>query len=99
MKSPYYKNFYANLSEDEIEAKIREEGFEPKRFHNASGDIYEPHKHSETAFLAFLEGSMKVKVGDQTYLCQKGDKLIIPGNTVHSAVVGKDGCTFFWDEK
>lgn len=95
----YFPNFYSILSEDEIEAKIREEGFEPKRFHNSPGDIYEPHQHSETALIAYLVGSMKVKVGDKNYICRKGDKLFIPGNTIHSAVVGKEGCTFFWDEK
>lgn len=98
MTDYHYQNFYSNLSDVEIEEKMREEGFEPKRFHNGPGDVYEPHQHPETALLAFLDGNMKVKVGEERFNCQKGDKLVIPGNNVHSAVVGKDGCNFFWSE-
>lgn len=95
----YYKKFYQNLSEGEIVQKIKEEGFDPVKFSNGPGDIYSPHQHQETKLLAFLEGSMTVKVADQTFECDVADKLIIPGNIKHSAVVGDAGCTFFWSEK
>ncbi len=42
---------------------------------------------------------MEVKVGEETFQCKPGDKLIIPGDTKHSAIVGHDGCEFFWSEK
>lgn len=95
----YFKDFYAGLSEEETEARIREEGFDPMKYHNNPGDVYALHQHPETKLLAFLEGTMEAKVGEETFSCSKGDKLIIPGGVPHSAVVGKDGCIFFWSEK
>ncbi len=95
----YQKNFYINLSETEIEKKIEEEGFTPMKYENEPGDIYPLHQHPETKLLAFLEGTMEVKVGEENFSCATGDRLIIPGNTPHSAVVGPDGCIFFWSEK
>jgi hypothetical protein len=49
--------------------------------------------------LAFLQGGMQVTVGGQSYRCQAGDKLLIPGNIEHSAVVDPGGCVYFWSEK
>lgn len=96
----YYKQFYKELQEEEeIEKSIKEEGFDPIKFHDQAGFVYSPHQHPETKLLAFLSGSMKVNVGEESLSCQKGDKLIIPGNTPHSAVVGSHGCIFFWSEK
>lgn len=95
----YHKNFYSGLTESEIEKKIREEGFDPMKYENGPGDIYPLHQHPETKLLAFLEGSMKVKVADETFNCEKNDKLLISGNAPHSAVVSPIGCTFFWSEK
>ena len=42
---------------------------------------------------------MEVRVGDETFQCKAGDKVIVDGNVKHSAVVGPEGCTFFWSEK
>lgn len=95
----FYKNFYANLTEVEIEKSIRNEGFNPIKFENDPGDNYSPHQHPETKLLAFLDGEMEVKAGEENFSCRKGDKLIIPGNTFHSAIVGPTGCTFFWSEQ
>lgn len=95
----YFTNFYRNISDEGIEERIRQEGFEASRYHNNPGDVYDPHQHPETTLLAFLDGSMKVKVGKETYQCNKGDKLVIPGNVIHGATVVKDGYTFFWSEK
>ncbi|MBI2051340.1 AraC family ligand binding domain-containing protein [Candidatus Roizmanbacteria bacterium] len=95
----FSQGVYKNLSEEEIAKKLQEEGFDPIRFENNPGYIYPRHKHPETKLLAFLKGSMEVKVGGETYYCEAGDKLIVPGDTLHSAVVGPHGCEFFWSEK
>jgi len=42
---------------------------------------------------------MKVRVHNEDFNCYPGDKLIIPGNCEHSALVGSEGCSFFWSEK
>ncbi|QQS44475.1 AraC family ligand binding domain-containing protein [Candidatus Roizmanbacteria bacterium] len=91
--------FYKNLSDEEIEHHIKKEGFVPLRISNAPGYVYSPHEHPETKLIAVLQGELQVVVQNQKYLCKKYDKIVIPGNITHSAVVGKEGCTFFWAEK
>lgn len=95
----FSKGLYSDRRENEIKEIIRSDGFEPTKFSDTPGYVYTPHTHPETKLLAFLDGSMEVVVANEIYNCVKGDRLIIPGNILHSAVVGKDGCVFFWSEK
>src|SRR5258706_12075263 len=95
----FHKAFFANISREEIKQKMREEGFSPTSISDKPHFIYHPHLHKETKYLVCLEGSMKVTVKGKIYDFEPGDKLIINGNTKHSAVVGKNGCVFFWSEK
>jgi len=92
-------DFYNGLDKDGIAEKVREEGFDPIYFSDPAGNMYSPHKHPETKLLAFVRGDMEVVVNGETFQCKAGDKLIIPGNTEHKAVVGPRGCDFFWSEK
>ena len=94
-----FRQFYKGLSESEIKKHIETEGFSPMKIRNDPDYVYEEHSHPETKLLAFLEGSMEVTVDGEHYSCVKGDKMIIEGNVSHSAVVGNEGCTFFWSEK
>ena len=95
----HQKQFYKNLSEKEIEKLIRAEDFEPYLISDEAGTAYHKHKHEGIKLLAIIEGDIEVVVDKKRYLCRAGDKLIIPGNTEHSAVAGRKGCTYFWSEK
>jgi len=95
----FFKNSYKNQSESQIQYAIEIEGFHPVKIANSLGYVYSTHSHPETKLLAILSGSMEVEAGGKKYYLEKGDKLIIPGNITHRAVVGKDGCSFFWSEK
>jgi len=95
----YSPGIYRNLSESEIARKVTEAGFDPIRISDPPGYVYPPHSHAETKLLAFLRGDMRVTVAGQTYPCVGGDQLIIPGNVEHSAVIGAEGCEYFWSEK
>jgi len=95
----FQKAFFPKTPHAEIKKEMQKEGFSPTIIRDKPGFIYHPHKHPETKYLVCLNGSMKVTVNGETYDFEPGDKLIIPGNTKHSAVVGKKGCSFFWSEK
>lgn len=95
----YQANFYKTIDKDLIAEKIQKDGFDPVCINDPPGSVYSPHRHAETKLLVFLQGSMEVKVKDRTYDCKPGDKLIIAGNVEHSALVGPQGCLFFWSEK
>jgi quercetin dioxygenase-like cupin family protein len=95
----YQPGFYASLSIPQIREQILAEGFDPIQINDPAGHIYPPHHHPETKLLAFLSGGMDVSVGDQSFHCVAGDRLLIPGNAEHSARATADGCVYFWSEK
>lgn len=95
----YEKGKYKGKKEAEIKKEVEEEGFDPIKINDPPGRVYSPHTHPETKLLAILAGSMNIKVGGGEFKLKKGDKLVIEGNVKHSAVVGDDGCVFFWSEK
>lgn len=93
------QNHYQKLTKNEIEKAIRGEGFDPLLIVDPPGSTYPPHTHPETKLLAFLQGQMEVTVKGKRYHCIPGDRIVVPGDVVHSALVGPDGCEFFWSEK
>lgn len=95
----FYKAHFAKTARTKIKEAMEKDGFTPTVISNDPGYIYEEHEHKETKYLVCLEGSMAVTFLGKTYDFEPGDKLIVPGNTIHSAVVGKKGCVFFWAEK
>lgn len=96
----YQKAFFKHgTAKEEMLKQIKHEGFNPLLISDEHGYLYQEHQHAETKLLVCVTGSMQVTVEDTTYDFEPGDKLIIPGESRHSAVVGKDGCTFYWAEK
>lgn len=95
----YQSDFYKGLSVAQISERVVEEGFDPIRIVDPAGHVYPPHHHAETKLLAFLEGAMDVTVQGEQYHCKRGDRLMIPGNVEHSAIVKSEGCVYFWSEK
>jgi quercetin dioxygenase-like cupin family protein len=95
----YQPQFYKKPDKDIVAAEIRREGFDPILIQDPPGYIYTPHRHPETKLLAFLLGEMTVHVGANAFTCGPGDKICIPGNVEHSALVGSEGCVFFWSER
>ena len=96
----YKKGFFkAKTAKEKIINAIREEGFDPILINDKPGFIYETHQHLEAKLIVCLKGSMKVKVKTEEYDFEPGDKLLISGNTPHSAIVGSEGCVFYWSEK
>ena len=95
----YESKFYKTIDRARITEEIRKEGFDPLPINDPPGHVYPSHRHATTKLLVFLKGSMEVEVAGQKYSCRSGDKLIIPGNVEHAALVGPEGCLFFWSEK
>lgn len=90
----YESQAYGNLSEDEIFGKLSCEGCAPHRVVEGPGAVYDNHRNSYDLVLAFLRGSAEVRVGQQVYHCVAGDKLNIPGDLPHSAVIGTQGVVY-----
>jgi quercetin dioxygenase-like cupin family protein len=95
----YAQGHYQDVNRFKVEKEVRKEGFDPLLIADPPGATYPPHSHPETKLLAFLRGRMEVMMDGKCFDCSPGDRVIIPGNTVHSAVAGPEGCDFFWSEK
>ncbi len=46
------------------------------------------HSHSNEQTGIVLDGEMKLTIGNETRLCQKGDAFAVPGNVEHSVANG-----------
>ena len=95
----YEPRAYDGLDRAETLARVRAEDWEPAVIADPPGTVYPPHRHPEAKLLAFLTGSMEVRIDGQTFRCAPGDKLVISGDVEHVAVVGPAGCTYLWSEQ
>lgn len=77
------------------EARLRAAGVEPMAWSNGPGDRYGAHDHSYTKLLVCAEGSITFFVGDESTPVEltPGTGFVLPPRTLHSAVVGPNGCT------
>lgn len=64
---------------------------------NSPHDLYAPHLHTYDKILYAVRGSITFILPDKgkTITLYAGDRLELPANTVHSAVVGSQGVTCF----
>jgi quercetin dioxygenase-like cupin family protein len=70
-----------------------EQGLSPYPWSNAPHDTYSAHSHSYDKVIYVVRGSITFglpELGQQLTL-QAGDRLDLPANTVHNAVVGSQG--------
>ena len=90
---------HAKRDEKAVLASLRTAGWDPIPITDPPGFVYPPHRHMAAKLLVILDGSMEVAVAGEVRHCRPGDQLVIPGEVEHAAVVGPDGCRFFWSEQ
>ena len=60
---------------------------------NAPGHVYGEHSHAFTKVLVCVRGAIEFRLADgRTMRLGPGDRMVLPPGTVHSAVVGREGC-------
>ena len=70
-----------------------DEGLSPYQWSNGPNDVYSAHKHSYDKVIYVVRGSITFGLPEagQKLLLKAGDRLDLPANTVHDAVVGPHG--------
>lgn len=63
------------------------------------GAIYHEHCHQGRVVLYVTEGSIDLTIADVTHRLKTGDRLDVPPDTPHTAVVGPDGAQFVVGEE
>ncbi len=72
--------------------RLRAQGLDPYRWGNGPGDRYAAHRHEYDKVIVLERGSITFGLADGTAIeLGPGDRLELPANTQHDAVVGSDG--------
>jgi quercetin dioxygenase-like cupin family protein len=80
---------------DELMAKLRSEASGCYSWSNGPGDRYAAHSHNYEKVLYCVDGSITFNLENagRKLELKPGDRMVLPAETVHSAVVGSRGCT------
>jgi len=80
---------------DQLMSKLRAEATGCYSWSNGPGDRYAPHSHGYEKVLYCVEGSIGFQLENEgrTIELKAGDRMVLTPGTVHSAVVGDQGCT------
>jgi len=84
-------------SESEVRRLLGEQGLSGYRWSNAPGDVYGTHFHPFHKIIYVLQGSITFILPDvdEQVTLGSGDRLYLPANIVHEAVVGQQGVICF----
>lgn len=79
----------------DLMSRLRAEADHCYSWSNGPEDRYAPHSHGYEKVLYCVEGSITFVLENEGRRLElkRGDRMVLPPGTVHSAVVGPDGCT------
>ena len=80
-------------TESRLKQLCADEGLNPYQWSNGPNDVYSAHKHSYDKVIHVVRGSITFGLPEegQKLLLKAGDRLDLPANTVHDALVGPQG--------
>jgi len=80
---------------DELMARLKTEAGGCYSWSNGPGDRYAAHTHNFEKVLYCVDGSITFVLENEGRKLElkPGDRMELPAGTVHSAVVGSNGCT------
>ena len=72
---------------------MTDEGLSPYSWSNGPHDVYSAHSHSYDKVIYVVQGSITFGLPEleQKLILNPGDRLDLPANIVHSAIVGPQG--------
>jgi mannose-6-phosphate isomerase-like protein (cupin superfamily) len=77
--------------EEEIVARMRAEGLDPRGWGNGPGDTYGWHEHGYEKVLYCVRGSIVFHTRSGDADLGPGDRMVLPPHTPHAATVGPEG--------
>lgn len=84
----------------ELKSQLHAEGFgRTYVWQDASGVFYSEHTHPTLTAHIILSGEMNLTVNGKSKTYRPGDRCDVSAGTVHSALIGPDGCRYLIGEK
>ncbi len=79
--------------EKTMRTMIVSQGLQPYRWSNQPGDTYDAHYHSYSKVIWVVRGDIIFKLPEleDEIMLEEGDRLELPAEMVHEAIVGKKG--------
>jgi quercetin dioxygenase-like cupin family protein len=83
------------MGESDLAARLAAEGLAPGRWGNGPGDRYATHRHPYDKVIVCVRGSITFCLPgrDGSLALETGDRLELPADTDHDAIVGSAGVT------
>ncbi len=75
---------------DALKAQLQAEGFDPYQWSGRPGGAYLDYIHTQDEVVCVLSGTAEAKVADEEGTVEKGDRIDVPANTLHSLTVTSD---------
>ncbi|MCA9804116.1 MAG: cupin domain-containing protein [Cyanobacteria bacterium HKST-UBA02] len=75
-----------SIESGNIAAELRRQGLEVFAWSDAPGATYSPHSHGHDETIVVIAGCIEFEIDGVRHLLEKGDELVLPAGTVHSAV-------------
>jgi mannose-6-phosphate isomerase-like protein (cupin superfamily) len=89
-----------NMSEQEITQQLTSEGFTDVYVWEDGPNVeYPEHTHEKLTAHVIISGEMILKDNGGEKTLKSGQRLDIPAGTVHSAIMGPQGCRYAVGEK
>ncbi len=86
-------------TEAALRHRLEADGFSVWRWSDGAGADYAPHSHDHDESLWVVAGEITFGVDGAAYRMRTGDRLMLPRDTVHTAVAGPDGATYLIGER
>ena len=76
---------------DEMIQNLQDRGFSPSQYVYSPGTAFPPHTHDTDKIATVLSGRFRITMDGQSFILEKGNGILVPRGTVHSAeVVGNE---------
>src|SRR5262245_49807460 len=82
-----------------LRAQLAREGFEAFAWSDGPGASYRAHDHDHDESIWLVSGTIVFGVDGRDFPLGPGDRLMLPGGTVHTARVGPEGATYLIGER
>ncbi len=82
-------------SQEEVEARLHQEGYESYKWYDVPGVNYPTHRHAKDECLWILKGELVVTIDGQEYRLQAGDRIYLLARTPHTATVPNKGAVTY----
>lgn len=87
------------MDKSKLKSQLKDDGFPfIYEWHDKPGTLYPKHKHVDKVSMYIIDGSLTFDFNGSKKEINKGERFDVPPQTNHTAIVGKNGCSYLVGE-